>query len=105
MSMETAIALVGLLVAVLTVILTGRRDTRGDAAERAETKAMLTSIKGGVDDLRVDNRTMREDLRKMAVDLARVDQSAKSAHHRIDDLQRHIHTDAPLHEERRETHG
>lgn len=94
MSVETLIALGGLLVAVLTVILAGRRDTRGDAAERAETRVMLTSIKSGVEDLRVDNRTMRDDLGKLAADVARVDQSAKSAHHRLDDLQRHF----PMHE-------
>lgn len=103
MSWDTAIALCGLLIAVVTVILTGRRDTRGDAADRAETRAMLTSIKGGVDDLRVDNRAMREDLSKMAVDLARVDQSARSAHHRIDDLQRQLHGEP--HDERRDHHG
>ena len=96
MSWDTVIALLGLLVAVLTVILAGRRDTRGDAAERAETRAMLTSIMGGVDDLRVDNRAMREEVQRMAVELARVDQSAKSAHRRLDDLQRHVHGEAPL---------
>lgn len=99
MSVETVISLGGLFIAIITVLLSSRRDTRGDAAERAETKAMLSSIKGGVDDLRVDNRTMREDIRKMAVDLARVDQSAKSAHHRIDDIQHQLHPDAQMHHE------
>ena len=89
MSMETLIALGGLLVAVLTVILTGRRDTRGDDAEKDENKAELISNRSGVEDLRVDNRTLREDLSKLAADVARIDQSAKSAHHRLDDLQRH----------------
>lgn len=98
MSVETLIALGGLLVAVLTVLITGRRETRGDAAEKAENKAMLTSIKSGVEDLRVDNRAMRAELRTMAVDVARIDQSTKSAHHRLDDLQRHLHLETPHHE-------
>ena len=89
MSTDTLIALGGLLVAVLTVLLAGRRDTRGDAAERAENKAMLTSIRSGVDELRVDNRSMRADLATLTAEVARIDQSAKSAHHRLDDLQRH----------------
>ena len=90
MSWDTVIALLGLLVAVLTVILAGRRDTRGDAAERAETGAKLDSIVHGVDDLRVELRTMRAAQREMEVELARVDQSVRSAHHRIDDMQRLI---------------
>lgn len=95
MSIETAIGLGGLLVAAITLILSGRRDSRSDAAQRAETTAKLDSIAHGVDDLRVDSRALRADLSQMAVDLARVDQSARSAHHRIDDMQRHIHADAP----------
>ena len=98
MSFETLVALGGLLVAAITLLLSSRRDTRGDAAQRAQTTAKLDSIAHGVDDLRVDSRALRSDLSKMAVDLARVDQSARSAHHRIDDLQQHIHGAASQHD-------
>lgn len=90
MSWETAIAFGGLLVAVITVILAGRRDTRGDAAERAETKAMLSSIKGGVDDIRLEQRRMRDRADQQAKELAECMSSCRSAHKRLDEHERRL---------------
>ncbi len=83
--METGaiIALGSLLVAFIALLVSARRDTRGEAASQAQVNAKLDSIAGGVDDIRVEQRAMRERLDGYAERLARVKSSVKSA-------QRHI---------------
>lgn len=73
------IALGSLLVAFIALLVGARRDTRGEAASQAQVNAKLDSIAGGVDDIRVEQRAMRERL-------ARVESSVKSAHHRLDQM-------------------
>lgn len=79
--METGaiIALGSLLVAFIALLVGARRDTRGEAASQAQVHAKLDSIAGGVDDIRVEQRAMRERL-------ARVESSVESAHHRLDQM-------------------
>ena len=72
MKTELLVALGGFLVAFVTLLLSARKDTRGDAANQAQTMAKLDSIAGGVDDY--------------AERLARVEDSVKSAHHRLDQI-------------------
>lgn len=80
------IALGSLLVAILTLLIGARRDTRGDAASQAQLITKLDSIAGGVDDIRVEQRAMRERLDGYAERLASVESSVKSAHHRLDQI-------------------
>ena len=79
METGTIIALGSLLVAFIALLAGARRDTRGEAASQAQVNAKLDSIAGGVDDIRVEQRAMRERL-------ARVESSVKSAHHRLDQM-------------------
>ena len=67
--METGaiIALGSLLVAFIALLVGARRDTRGEAASQAQVHAKLDSIAGGVDDIRVEQRAMRERLDGYAV--------------------------------------
>lgn len=78
------ISFVGMLIALLMLILTGRRDTRGGATEQAEVKSTLRGIAMGVDDIRVEQRAMRSDIVNLSVRVGKVEESAKSAHHRVD---------------------
>jgi hypothetical protein len=50
--------------------------------------AKLDAIASGVDDIRVDMRTMRDRLQDFGERLTAVEQSAKSAHHRLDLIER-----------------
>ena len=86
MKTELLVALGGFLVAFVTLLLSARKDTRGDAANQAQPMAKLDSIAGGVDDIRVEQRAMRERLDGYAERLARVESSVKSAHHRLDQI-------------------
>ena len=74
METGTIIALGSLLVAFIALLAGARRDTRGEAASQAQVNAKLDSIAGGVDDIRVEQRAMRERL------------DGKSAHHRLDQM-------------------
>ena len=60
------------------------------SAANAQTKTMLNSIKDGVDDIRVELRTMRSRQDSMNERLASVESSVKSAHHRLDKLEAKI---------------
>ena len=86
MNAEAIIALCSLAVAVVVALMAGRRDTQGTAEARAKTDAKLDSIAGGVDDIRVEQRAMRERVDGLSERVAGVESSVKSAHHRLDEL-------------------
>ena len=60
MEIGVIVAVCALLVSGLGLILSGRKDTRSNAAESARMEAKLDSISQGVDDIRVETRTMRD---------------------------------------------
>jgi hypothetical protein len=67
------IAGLGVLVAVLTWLRTRRQDHYADAGADAGVRLDLEYIKRGVDDIRVDQQRMREDMGRMAERVARVE--------------------------------
>lgn len=87
METGTWIALAAVLISVVGLLLSSRKDTRQDAAEMAEIKTSLNNIQNGVDDIRVEMRSHRERLNALEVKVAAVEASDKSAHHRIDTLE------------------
>ena len=80
----------GLIVAALSLAVALRKDTRGDARSQGEQMAMLTSISNGVDDIRLEQRRMRDRADQQATELAECIASCKSAHHRIDEHERRL---------------
>ena len=90
MDLGNWIAAGGLIVAALSLAVALRKDTRGDARSQGEQMAMLTSISNGVDDIRLEQRAMRERADKQARELAECIASCKSAHHRIDEHERRL---------------
>jgi len=63
------------------------RTVRQDGAADGELRASVNYIRQGVDDLRVEIRLMRQDYADLVERVARVEESAKSAHRRIDRLE------------------
>lgn len=84
MTTSEIISFAAMIVALLMLILTGRRDTRGGASEQGELRSTLRGIANGVDDIRVEQRAMRKDIVDLSMRVGKVEESAKSAHHRID---------------------
>ena len=89
--METPmlISLGAFFVALVGLVLNSRKETRQDAASNAELKAKLDNISTGVEDIRVEMRSMRGRMDSMAERLSAVEASCKSAHHRLDQIKGH----------------
>lgn len=86
MDLGTLLTAGSLIVAVLSLAAVLRKDTRGDARADGEQMAMLNSIRSGVDDIRLEQRAMRDRADIQAKELAECISSCKSAHHRIDEI-------------------
>lgn len=78
------IALASCVVALIALVMSSRRDTRGSAADQARVETTLNGIANGVDDIRVEQRAMRTRVDDLSVRVGKVEESTKSAHHRID---------------------
>ncbi len=60
-------------------------DSKNDAGEDTSLRMDLKYIMRGVDDIRVDQQRMREDMGHMAERITRCEESCKSAHRRLDE--------------------
>lgn len=89
------ISLFALLVSLYVVLTNGKKDTRGNAEREARTEAKLDNISSGVTEIRVELRSMRDELKDHGQRLVAVEASAKSAHHRMDELERLVHAMHP----------
>lgn len=87
--METGviISIGALLVSLVSLLVNGRKDTRSDAASNAIVQTKLDSLINGVDDIRVEMRSMRESLVDHGERIARVEARAASNTHRLDVLE------------------
>ena len=76
--------------AVLSYVAFSRNKTKDDKSEGQQTGVVLTElgyIKGGIDDLKAENREQRKVNTEVYSRLSAVESSAKQAHHRIDRLE------------------
>ena len=89
--METSaiLSLAAVLVSLVGLLLSTRKSTRDDAAGNARLETKLDSISSGVEDIRVETRTMRGRVDGLAERLSSVESSCKSAHHRLDQMKTH----------------
>lgn len=89
MDISAILSLAAVAVSLVGLLLSARKTSRDDAAGNAEVKTMLGSISSGVEDIRVEMRTMRGRVDGLAERLSAVESSCKSAHHRLDQLHAH----------------
>ena len=87
METGTVISLVAAIIALAALILNSRKETRSDAAALARIDASLASLNNGVQDIRVDLRTMQTSIADHSERLARVEAKAESNTHRLDTLE------------------
>ena len=90
MPTETIISLVVAVAALLFTAASFKRtkfqDNTTNATERANMTADIRYIRSSVDDIKLENKSIQQDIRHMSERLVVVEQSAKSAHNRIDEL-------------------
>jgi hypothetical protein len=87
--METGVLISGcaLLISFVGLMLNSRKDTRADAATNAILQTKLDGIITGVDDIRIEVRSMRESINDHGERLARVESQLISNSHRLDALE------------------
>lgn len=89
MDLKDILSAVAVLLSLSALLLNSRKETRQDAAGTARLEAKLDSISSGVEDIRVETRSMRSRMDGLAERISAVESSVKSAHHRLDQLQSH----------------
>lgn len=95
MTWELLVAVVGLVTGVAGMIYAARRDsrasrdqTREDAMSLARIEGKLDSANRGIEDMRVEVRTHGNQISELRTQITRCEDSVKSAHHRIDSMER-----------------
>ena len=89
METSTILSLAAVIVSLAGLLLSSRKTTRDDAAGSARVEAKLDGISSGVEDIRVEMRTVRSRVESLAERVSAVESSCKSAHHRLDQLHAH----------------
>lgn len=89
MDISVIMSIAAVLVSIVGLLLSSRKDTRDDAAGSARLETKLDSISSGVEDIRVEMRSMRGRVDNLAERVSSVEASCKSAHHRLDQLLTH----------------
>ncbi len=88
MEPSTYVALGALLVSLISLALNIKKDSKSDAAENAVTQTKLDNLISGVNDIRIEVRTMRESINDHSERLARIEARAESNTRRIDLLEK-----------------
>lgn len=84
MEIGTIISIGAVIISALALVLNSRKETRVDAAEQAAIGVKLDTISNGISDIRVDLRTMRNNIADLDTRLTRVEERSKSNTKRID---------------------
>lgn len=79
---------IGTLVGVIGAIAAFKKSNKEEGMQDAETKATLNYISKGVDDIRIDMRAQASKLDSFNERLIRVEESAKQAHKRINNIEK-----------------
>ena len=83
-----ALSSVMAIVALITLAKNTKKDSDKEIEQRATMTADLKYIRDGLDTIKVDNRTIQRDVGDLKVKVIEIDQSVKSAHKRLDDMQK-----------------
>lgn len=76
------------IIAIVTLAKNTKKDTSAEAEQRAAVSADLKYIRSSVDDIKLDNKDMKREVGDLKIKVTEIDQSVKSAHKRLDDLQK-----------------
>lgn len=91
MKISETIALISVIVASLSLLLAFFRNQKSDTTDQVKAitrmSTQLDMIQDGINDIKVEQRAMRQDQNDMSEKLAVLEASCKSAHKRIDHLE------------------
>lgn len=87
-SIGVVCSVVGAVVGILGFIRFYKKDTQEEASCNTKLGIDMEYIKRGVDDIRLDIKAQDRKISDVIERVVRVEESTKSAHHRIDGLER-----------------
>ena len=93
----SVMTLLSVSIAFLTFWFNRKKDSSTDGEWKGVLKADIEHIKSGIDDLKTDNKDIKADIKSLDSRITIVEQSTKSAHHRLDTMERN--------QDRRELHN
>ena len=76
------------LIAIITLARNGKKDTAEEAEQRATMTSDIKYIRSSIDDIKVENRVIQKDVGDLKIRVVEIEQGVKSAHKRLDDLQK-----------------
>lgn len=82
------LAFCALLFTALSFRRTQNQDTSASATERATMTADVRYIRSSIDEIKLENRAIQKDVSELKTKVAEIEADTKSAHKRIDDLQK-----------------
>ena len=92
MSVETVVSICIAACALLFSALSYKRNANNDSADIVTQRATITAdiryIRQSIDEIKLENRAIRSDLDELKSKLIEVEASTKSAHKRLDDMQK-----------------
>lgn len=89
-SIALACTVIGAVISYATFQRNRGHDIRADTREEAETRTKLEYISKGVDDIRIDIKAQQRDIHELKERIIKNEASIKSAHKRIDDIERGV---------------
>lgn len=87
------LSIISCLVACMALVRNVKGDTKADAGQTTEMIVKLEIIKDDLKEIKNDMKEIKDDMQSIKERLVIVEQSVKSAHHRIDTLQGKHHDD------------
>ena len=88
MDTPVLISMAAASISLISLILSGRKDTRSDAASNAIVQTKLDNLITGVTDIRVEIRSMRESITDHSERIARIEALAENNRHRLEILEK-----------------
>lgn len=80
--------ILGAILGYLTYKKNDTKDIENNASEKTLLSTKLDYISKGVDDIRLDIKAQDKSIKDLTVRLVKCEESTKSAHHRIDTLEK-----------------
>ena len=75
-------------IAIITLARNGKKDTADEAQQLATMTSDIKFIRSSIDDIKVENRVIQKDVGDLKIRVVEIEQGVKSAHKRLDDLQK-----------------
>ena len=76
------------IVAIITLAKNTKKDNEKEVEQRANMTADIKYIRDSMDTIKVDNRKIQSDVGDLKIKVVEIEQSVKSAHRRLDEMQK-----------------